>query len=110
MTSDHNAELTALARDRSAPDPRARTDWAHELDVYAGTAAAALDQIDRAYDNWSAGMCAATTAELDRLLGPSAGPFTDRPLAVVVLHVNREVVHHGAEIALLRDLYAHGCE
>jgi hypothetical protein len=22
-----------------------------------------------------------------------------------VLHINREVIHHGAEIALLRDLY-----
>lgn len=25
----------------------------------------------------------------------------------LILHVNREVIHHGAEIALLRDLYAH---
>jgi len=24
-----------------------------------------------------------------------------------VLHINREMLHHGAEIALLRDLYAH---
>jgi hypothetical protein len=23
----------------------------------------------------------------------------------VVLHINREVIHHGAEVALLRDLY-----
>jgi hypothetical protein len=26
-------------------------------------------------------------------------------MATLVLHVNREVLHHGAEIALLRDLY-----
>jgi hypothetical protein len=26
-------------------------------------------------------------------------------MAALVLHVNREVLHHGAEIALLRDLY-----
>jgi hypothetical protein len=25
----------------------------------------------------------------------------------LVLHINREVIHHGAEIALLRDLYIH---
>ena len=25
----------------------------------------------------------------------------------LILHINREVIHHGAEIALLRDLYAH---
>ena len=28
-------------------------------------------------------------------------------MAALVLHVNREALHHGAEIALLRDLYAH---
>jgi hypothetical protein len=26
-------------------------------------------------------------------------------MAEIVLHINREMVHHGAEIALLRDLY-----
>ncbi|MGW5120607.1 DinB family protein [Streptomyces noursei] len=74
--------------------------------VYAGTAATALDQLDRAYDDWSAGMRAATATELGRPLGPNAGPFTGRPLAAIVLHVNREVIHHGAEIAVLRDLYS----
>jgi len=29
------------------------------------------------------------------------------PLADLVTHIHREVIHHGAEIALLRDLYAH---
>jgi hypothetical protein len=28
-------------------------------------------------------------------------------MASLVLHINREVIHHGAEIALLRDLYLH---
>ena len=27
--------------------------------------------------------------------------------ARAVLHITREVIHHGAEIALLRDLFAH---
>ena len=27
-------------------------------------------------------------------------------MARLVLHVNRKALHHGAEIALLRDLYA----
>jgi hypothetical protein len=26
-------------------------------------------------------------------------------MAELVLHIHREVIHHGAEIALLRDLY-----
>jgi hypothetical protein len=28
-------------------------------------------------------------------------------MAALVLHANREVIHHGAEIALLRALYPH---
>jgi hypothetical protein len=27
-------------------------------------------------------------------------------MAALVLHISREVIHHGAEIALLRDLHA----
>ncbi len=77
----------------------------YDTHVYAGTAAAALDQLDRAYDTWSSGIRAATATELARRCEPDSGPFTDRPVAAVVLHVNREVIHHGAEIALLRDLY-----
>ena len=34
-------------------------------------------------------------------------PFTGYPMAALVLHINREMIHHGAEIALLRDLYLH---
>jgi hypothetical protein len=26
-------------------------------------------------------------------------------MGALVLHINREVIHHGAEVALLRDLY-----
>ena len=29
-------------------------------------------------------------------------------MAALVLHIHREVIHHGAEIALMRDLWAHG--
>ena len=28
-------------------------------------------------------------------------------MAALVFHINREVLHHGAEVALLMDLYAH---
>ena len=38
--------------------------------------------------------------------GPSVPPeFADAPMARLVLYVNVEVIHHGAEICLLRDLY-----
>ena len=28
-------------------------------------------------------------------------------MAALVLHINREAIHHGAEVILLRDLYLH---
>ena len=35
------------------------------------------------------------------------GPYAEHPTAALVLHINREAIHHGAEVALLRDLYLH---
>jgi hypothetical protein len=43
---------------------------------------------------------------LARRQGASQPPeFADAPLARLVLYTNLEVIHHGAEICLLRDLY-----
>jgi hypothetical protein len=72
---------------------------------YAGTAAAALDQLDSAYAAWLAGVRGLSEADMAKPIGPAEGPFSAYPLATLVLHINREVIHHGAEIALLRDLY-----
>ncbi len=75
--------------------------------TYAGTAAAALDQLDAGYDRWSAGVRDLGEEGLTRPCGPAEGPYAEHPMADLVLHINREAIHHGAEIALLRDLYAH---
>lgn len=72
---------------------------------YAGTAADALRQLDAAYATWLAGVRGLGADGLTRPCGPAEGPYADYPLAALVLHINREVIHHGAEIALLRDLY-----
>jgi hypothetical protein len=73
---------------------------------YATDAATALDQLDDAYEKWMAGVHALTDDELQRPCGPAEGPYADRPFMTLVLHINREVIHHGAEIACIRDLYA----
>ncbi len=80
----------------------------YESFAYAGTAAAALDQLDAAYDRWRTGVQALGDKGLHRACGPAEGPFGDYSMATLVLHINREVIHHGAEIALLRDLWAQG--
>jgi hypothetical protein len=73
---------------------------------YAGPAAQALQQLDDVYAAWLAGVTSLGDAGLARPCGPAEGPFAEYPMATLVLHINRETLHHGAEIALLRDLYA----
>ncbi|MEU9831606.1 DinB family protein [Streptosporangium sp. NPDC048047] len=74
---------------------------------YAGTADEALGQLDEAYAAWADGVRALGAEGLARPCGPAEGPFADYPMAALVLHINREVIHHGAEALLLRDLYRH---
>lgn len=73
-----------------------------------GTAAQMLALLDDMYADWTAGVRALGSDGLERPCGPAEGPFADAPLAALVLHINREAIHHAAEVALLRDLYLHG--
>lgn len=73
--------------------------------TYAGTAAEALRQLDDTHAAWHSGVTGLGSEGLARPCGPAEGPFAEYAMAALVLHINREVIHHGAEIALLRDLY-----
>ena len=69
---------------------------------YPGDADTALAQLDTVYQAWIEGV---QTSDLSQPCGPASGLDPDKPLAAMVLHVHRELIHHGAEIALLRDLW-----
>jgi hypothetical protein len=73
--------------------------------AYAGTADEALAQLDDAYAVWMAGVRGLGDDGMAQPCGPAEGPYAAFPLADLVLHINREVIHHGAEVSLLRDLY-----
>jgi SAM-dependent methyltransferase len=72
---------------------------------WPGTAAEGLAFVDATYDDWITGVRGLDDDGLARPCGPAEGPFADYPFAALVLHINREVIHHGAEVACLRDLY-----
>ncbi|GII81853.1 hypothetical protein Sru01_68350 [Sphaerisporangium rufum] len=74
---------------------------------YATGAAGALAQLDAEYATWLAGVESLGETGLARPCGPAEGPFAERPMAELVLHINRELIHHLAEVSLLRDLYQH---
>ncbi|MEW1824448.1 DinB family protein [Streptomyces sp. NPDC088196] len=77
-------------------------DFDSETFAYAGTADEALKQLDEMYGSWDAGVRELSDADLadPPAVSPERFPMENR-----VLHVNRELIHHGAEISLLRDLY-----
>jgi hypothetical protein len=70
------------------------------------TAADALTMLERAHDRWDAHLALVTEASLAEPIGAVAGPeYAERTRAAYVLHMLDEFVHHGAEVALLRDLW-----
>lgn len=76
----------------------------YESHLYAPDAATALAQLDEAHGVWIAGV-QSLGERLTTPVGLAEGPFADRHYTTLVLHIHREVIHHGAEILLLRDLY-----
>ncbi len=46
------------------------------------------------------------SVDLTAAIGPAAGPYGSATRRSFVLRIADELIHHGAEAALLRDLYA----
>ncbi|GAA5070587.1 DinB family protein [Nocardia iowensis] len=73
---------------------------------YAASAATALDQLEAELDRWLAGVRSLGDAGLRVPVG-NKEPYPELPMADLVLHVHRELIHHLSEVCLLRDLYLH---
>ena len=72
---------------------------------WPGHAKDALAMLDDAYAGWVQGVRGLDEAKLAMPIGDAEGAFAAYPYAALVLHINREAIHHLAEVALLRDLY-----
>ncbi|NHC47179.1 DinB family protein [Motilibacter aurantiacus] len=79
----------------------------YESFAYAANAQEALAQLDAQYATWLAGVESLGEEGLARPCGPEEGPYAEQPMAALVLHISRELVHHLAEVCLLRDLHEH---
>jgi hypothetical protein len=78
----------------------------HTTFRYSGTADGALRQLDDAHDAYVSGVHSLGAAGLAEPQGPDYPPeYADAPKAKLFLYINKEIIHHGAEISLLRDLY-----
>ncbi len=78
----------------------------HATFAYTGNANGALRQLDAAHDAYVTGLLGLGAAGLAEPQGPDKPPeYADAPMAKLFLYNNLEIIHPGAEISLLRDLY-----
>jgi hypothetical protein len=82
-------------------------DGSHNLETIAWPSSAdqAVTELERFYRLWVSAVRELDEEALARPVGPKEGQWADEPFAGLVFHLNREVMHHGGEICLLRDLY-----
>jgi hypothetical protein len=96
---------SAFFGDGSVPDDADMADPRHVPTDLPGTASEAIAFLERAYGQWHSGIASLDDAGLRAPLGPKGGPYAEDPMAALILHINRETMHHGGEIGALRDLY-----
>ncbi|MFF5437850.1 DinB family protein [Streptomyces achromogenes] len=99
----HLGEMLTLRADHTAGDRRLTRDDYRT----SGDAATALTAFDSAAEAWRKALLGADDTALDTV-GYCAYPYggdPEEPFLGIVWWVNQELLHHGAEIALLRDLY-----
>ena len=74
---------------------------------FPGSAAGALAFLARSHTAWRAGLAGLTDADLD-VVGLSSFPHgldPHIPFGPLLWWTNREIIHHGGELGLLRDLW-----
>lgn len=82
-------------------------DGSHNLETitWPSSADAAIADLERFYHLWVSAVRSLDEDAFTRPVGPKEGQWADQPFAGLVFHLNREIMHHGGEICLLRDLY-----
>lgn len=70
------------------------------------TAAEGMTNLTAAYERWRDALLEMPAEKVAGPTGMAEGEFfKDFPFATLMLHLNREFIHHAAEISLIRDLY-----
>lgn len=72
------------------------------------TAKEAIVALAEDFDRFTAHVASLGDERLLAPMGPLAGPYAHESHLLLATHAIDETAHHGGEIALLRDLHAHG--
>ena len=95
LSADRCATLLGL-------DP---TPGAHVQVLQTASADEAIAVVARSFDTWRGYVDAVDADTLWEACGPAAGIYAEYSRASFVLHIIDELIHHGAEVGVLRDLY-----
>lgn len=96
---------SAFFGDGTVPEDADMFDQRHIPTDLPGGADKAVAFLERSYKRWHEGVAALDDEAMLQPLGPKGNIFAKDSMAQLVAHISREAMHHGAEIALLRDLY-----
>jgi DinB family protein len=91
--------------DGSVPAVATMADERHYPKQLPANAVEAVALLEKTYRWWTDGVRELTEEQFLEPLGPRGGFYADQSMAQLVLHLNRETMHHGGEIGTLRDLY-----
>jgi len=74
---------------------------------WPGTVTGGAEELNREWARFRAHVASLDDDAMAGRLGPTAGRYADDSYHALVLHALDEVIHHTAEIGVLRDLYRH---
>lgn len=69
------------------------------------TADEGMADLTASYERWRDSLQASSLERFQQECGPVEGMFSSHPFSDLVIHINREFIHHAAECNLIRDLY-----
>jgi hypothetical protein len=70
------------------------------------TAAGGIGYVEASWTAWQGLTSSLTPEEMWKPIGPVGGPYSEDPRIGFVVHIMDELIHHAAEVGVLRDLYA----
>jgi hypothetical protein len=70
-----------------------------------GSAAEAITALEHAYAVWRSRLAALTPEVLDQPIGAVGGPYAENDCTDFALHILDELIHHGAEVGTVLDIY-----
>jgi len=97
--------VDVLAGDRNATWIGVEPIGTFEADAIPATADDAVARLQQAYDRFRNHVAAVDSATLTDPMGGIAKMFADSTRAAFILHELDELIHHGSEVAVVRDLY-----